>query len=127
MGVTSRIVAASVALAIASVAASAHAQTRTVKRLETPALGQDQTWTVKDGKTALQWSEGRWGLKLDYAQPVGRQAEWKDVEAGAFFKLTPSLRVGGAFGLGEQRRDPAKPLAEERPRPQVRLETTFRF
>jgi hypothetical protein len=51
-----------------------------------------------------------------------------DVQAGAYFKLTPSIRVGGAVALGET--DPAlaarKNQAQE-PAPRVRLETAFKF
>ena len=82
-------------------------------------------------KNTLQFdaTKGRWGLKLDLDQPIDRAIEASDVRAGAFFKLTPSLRVGGAVSLGEQDARTmvrkAQPLQEAAPR--VRLETAFKF
>jgi hypothetical protein len=82
------------------------------------------------GHKTLQWDaeHGRWSLKLDVEQPVGRDAQWKDVQAGAYFRVTPQLRVGGAVGLGG---DPENPInkATNQPQntPRVRLETAFKF
>ncbi|WP_245532512.1 NtrZ family periplasmic regulatory protein [Asticcacaulis excentricus] len=76
-----------------------------------------------------QWSvKGRWGLKLDLNQDEARPSGWNDVDAGAFYKISPSVRVGGTVGFGEktkslQPRDPAA----EKDQPRVRLETTFKF
>ncbi|WP_236627617.1 NtrZ family periplasmic regulatory protein [Caulobacter sp. B11] len=52
-------------------------------------------------KKTLQWDalKGKWGLKLDLDQPVGRDFQLKDVQAGAYFRVTPSIRVGGAVAL----------------------------
>lgn len=84
-----------------------------------------------DSKKTLQFdaTKGRWGVKLDLDQPVDRDMTLEDVRAGAFFKVTPSLRVGGAVSLAEQ--EPrtgarkASPIQEATPR--VRLETAFKF
>lgn len=125
MGRALHIAAAVCALALAG-AGAAHAQS--AKLTQGPAVTPvDQAWAVKSDKKTLQWTEGRWGLKLDYGQPVGRPTEWNDVEAGAFFRLSPQLRVGGSLGLGEAKPDPAKPPVDERAQPRVRLETTFKF
>ncbi len=76
-----------------------------------------------------QWSvKGRWGLKLDLNQDEARPSGWNDVDAGAFYKISPSVRVGGTVGFGEktkslQPRDPAA----DKDQPRVRLETTFKF
>lgn len=120
------IAVAFVALALTSGAGSAFAQTKPGATPPAPAL-VDQTFSLKSDTKTLQWTEGRWGLKLDYGQPVGRPTEWNDVEAGAFFKLSPQLRVGGSLGLGQPRSDPAKAPVDDRQQPRVRLETTFRF
>lgn len=84
-----------------------------------------------DGRKTLQFdaSKGRWGLKLDLDQPTTRDMQLQDVRAGAFFKVTPSLRVGGAVALGDQT---ARPLLRkneplETAAPRVRLETAFKF
>jgi len=81
-------------------------------------------------KKSLKWDDkkGKWGLKLDLDQPVGREMEAKDVQAGAYYSVTPSIRVGGAVALGDQ--NPA--LAARRneiqePAPRVKLETAFKF
>lgn len=114
----------------------AHAQLKT--RSPTPdfTVKNDFTSTSKGvfspqaGKKTLQWdaSKGRWGLKLDLDQPFGREMELKDVEAGAYFKVTPSLRVGGAVALGDTNPALAARKAEPvEPAPRVRLETAFKF
>src|ERR1700712_3279279 len=63
---------------------------------------QDNRFGPQGGRKSLQWDaeHGRWSLKLDMDQPVGRDVQWKDVQAGAYFRVTPKLRVGGAVGLG---------------------------
>lgn len=82
-------------------------------------------------KSTLQFdaTKGRWGLKLDMDQPIERDMQLEDVRAGAYFKVTPSLRVGGAVSLGDQSASSlarkAQPLQEATPR--VRLETAFKF
>jgi len=82
-------------------------------------------------KSTLQFdaTKGRWGLKLDLDQPVDRDMSLEDVRAGAFFKLTPNVRVGGAVSLGQQDSQAlarkSQPLQEAAPR--VRLETAFKF
>jgi len=118
------------ALAFASAAVDAHAQTKPKSRTDaaaSQAFAEQGALSAK-GRKSLQWnSDGRWSLKLDQDQPVGREADWKDVEAGAYYRLTPSLRVGGSFGLGERKSDPARLQPEEKAQPRVRLETTFRF
>jgi len=81
-------------------------------------------------KKTLQWDaqKGKWGLKLDLDQPVGRDIQLKDVQAGAYFRVTPSIRVGGAVALGET--DPALAARKNdtrEPAPRVKLETAFKF
>lgn len=80
------------------------------------------------GKT-LKWDarRGRWGLTLNLEQPETRGSNWNDVQAGAYYRLTPSLRVGGAVAIGDQ-----QVVATPRPlpndgAPRVRLETAFKF
>jgi len=85
--------------------------------------------TQRQQSKVYQWSvKGRWGLKLDVNQDEARQSGWNDVDAGAFYKVSPSVRVGGTVGFGEkikslQPRDPNLDTAQ----PRVRLETTFKF
>lgn len=70
---------------------------------------------------------GKWGLKLGLGAPVGREADAKDLEAGAYFRVTPSLRVGGALGLASDRDNPVRRNGDKDEAPRVRLETTFKF
>lgn len=129
MGRTKIIAAAMVAgLALSGVSAMAHAQTRPA-RTESLSGGQGTDAAAqRPARRGLQWnSEGRWGLNLDVDQPVGREADWNDVDASASFRLSPSLRLQGTVGLGERRPDPARPQSSDRDQPRVRLETIFRF
>jgi hypothetical protein len=81
------------------------------------------------GKT-LKWDarRGRWGLTLNLQQPDTREANWNDVQAGAYYRITPSLRVGGAVAMGDQQLAPsAHKLTPDDSAPRVRLETAFKF
>ena len=72
-------------------------------------------------------ANGRWGLRLDIAPPVGRDLDVKDVSAGAFFHITPSLRVGGTVDLGDRQAESQKILPQDTNAPRVHLETKFKF
>ena len=51
-----------------------------------------------------------------------------DVEAGAYYRVNPRLRVGATAGLAEPEADPASPpQTERRAAPRFRLESIFRF
>lgn len=82
------------------------------------------------GSQTVKWDarKGRWGLTLNLQQLDTRQTNWNDVQAGAYYTVTPSLRVGGAVAMGDQqvvatarKPDPADGA------PRVRLETAFKF
>ncbi|AQR60477.1 hypothetical protein BZG35_01510 [Brevundimonas sp. LM2] len=118
-------------LAFAGVSGDASAQTRS----RVPAVSLSEASAAQAGTPAsaprrgLRWnSNGRWGLDFNLNQPVGREAQWGDVEAGAYYRLSPSLRVGAAAGLATREQDPARaPETDRRSQPRVRLETLFRF
>ena len=82
-----------------------------------------------DAGRELKWdaSKGRFGFTLDVTQPAGRPATPNDVSAGAYFRITPSVRVGGAVALGEQDLTPQRNRARPADQPKVRLETKFKF
>jgi long-subunit fatty acid transport protein len=128
----SAILAASVGLvALVSVAGEASAQSRSrapVVTLAEASTAQRSTAPAAP-RRGLRWNEnGRWGLDFNLNQPVGREAEWGDVEAGAYYRLSPRLRVGAAAGLATPEQDPARaPETDRRAQPRVRLETLFRF
>lgn len=104
-------------------------------RAETPPQSQNPNAFTAPAAAAptrksLQWdANGRWTLKLDMDEPVGRDVQWKDVQAGAFFHITPSLRIGGSVGLGDRLADPQKIVPQDAAEggPRVHLETKFKF
>jgi len=128
-----RILAAVGALVLLGTASNAYAQSAK-PRAATPAAAE--AFTVRGDFNAqaaaaqpnkiLQWDtkKGRWGLKLDLSS---RDAQWKDVEAGAFFRITPSLRVGGAVGVESTTDAPVRKRDAEEAAPKVRLEGAFKF
>jgi hypothetical protein len=70
----------------------------------------------------------KWGFTLNLQQPDTRASTWNDIQAGAYYRITPSLRVGGAFALGDQQPAPGpKPASPEAGQPRVQLETKFKF
>lgn len=83
---------------------------------------------INPGKT-LKWDtrRGRWGVTLNVEQPERRDVQWNDVEAGAYFRVTPSLRVGGAVALGDKEAPSFRKSEPQPGAPRVRLETAFKF
>jgi hypothetical protein len=87
-------------------------------------------WSPQPAQKSLFWDQkGHWGLKLDLNQPVGRDMQLRDVQAGAYFRITPSIRVGGAVALGDTTTfDRTNPLPQQNQQgPRVKLETSFKF
>jgi hypothetical protein len=73
-------------------------------------------------------SKGKIGFTLDMLQPTERPAVANDIQAGAYYRITPSLRVGGAVAFGDQQPLPGpKPASPEAGQPRVQLETKFKF
>ncbi len=86
-----------------------------------------QPWSAPLPRKSLQFdASGRWGLRLDMDQPSNRDTQWKDVQAGAFFRITPSLRIGGSVALTDKMASPDKVTPQDAT-PRVHLETAFRF
>jgi len=90
---------------------------------------RDSQFGTPSARRTLMWDakKGRWGLMLDFTPRMGPDAQARDVEAGAFFRVTPQLRVGGAVGVGAQPVPVRKPGDREDEAPRVRLETAFKF
>ena len=86
-------------------------------------------WNPQASQKSLFWDQkGHWGLKLDLSQPVGRDMQLGDVQAGAYFHITPSIRGGGAVALGESSAfDRTTVLPQQTQTPRVKLETNFKF
>ena len=84
-------------------------------------------WSLNPDHKVIQFgANGRWGLKLDMEQPLGRDMAWKDVKAGAYLHLSPNIRVGGSVNLGDRLSQPSK-LTPQDTAPPVHLETAFKF
>ena len=118
-------------LAVVGLADVASAQTTSRNRAPAVSLSEAsaaRATTPPAGQSRLRFTErGRWGLDLNLNQPVGREDSLGDVEAGAYYRVNPRLRVGAAAGLAETERDPARAPQTERPTARFRLESIFRF
>lgn len=131
-----------VVLACAGTATAALAQSKGKGEIAGLAPVQVSDSYISDETTTLSKPEnkskifqfdlaGKWGLKFDVNQSENRPSGLNDVDAGAFYKLTPSLRVGGTVGFGEKteafKPDVNKGRQDAKSQPRVRLETTFKF
>ena len=99
---------------------------------ETVAASQNPNAFPPDGsegphKSLQLDANGRWTLRLDMDPPVGETGSLKDVQAGAFFHITPSMRIGGSVGLGDRQADVQHLLPQDTNGPRVHLETKFKF
>jgi hypothetical protein len=96
-------------------------------------ISDDTTGFSKPQSKVYQFNlDGKWGVKFDVNQPESSAPRSSDIDAGAFYRLTPSLRVGGTLGFGEKsdpmKPEPARSAAQgDKKQPRVRLETTFKF
>jgi len=89
-----------------------------------------ETSAIAPGAQTLKWdaARGHWGVMLNLQQPDTRAATANDIQAGAYYRITPSLRVGGSLALGEEQVLPGpKPSSPEGGQPRVQLETKFKF
>lgn len=85
---------------------------------------------ITPGTQVMKWdaAKGRWGVTFNVLQPDTRETTLNDIQAGAYYKITPKLRVGGAFAFGEQQVSPLpKGNAPDNSQPRVQLETKFKF
>ena len=89
-------------------------------------LDQGQ-WGPQPARHSLQWDKKGWTLKLEMTEPVGRDLQARDVQAGAYYHITPRLRVGGAVAFGDTPSTPDRSNLPQTQSPRVRLETNFKF
>ena len=123
------------ASALSGVAAPSHAEAAPVRLLDIAAEVEppsdtalsSQPWSPPIPHKTLELdSKGRWGVRLDMAQPNGRDVQMKDVQAGAYVNFGPRIRVGGSVGLGDRFDNPQR-LTPQDTAPRVHLETAFKF
>ena len=86
--------AAALLIAGAAHAASADTVKTTAQNNFAGEIDPTGPWTVTpDHKTLLFGGSGRWGLKLDMEQPLGRDIAWKDAVSYTHLTLPTILRV----------------------------------
>ena len=107
----------------------AHAEPAKSKAIDFTVRSEVSAITPQGPVKSLKWDarKGRWGLTFNLDQPDARDVQLNDVAAGAYYRLTPSIRVGGAVALGEK-----ETLRNRKPdvragQPRVKLETAFKF
>ena len=124
-----RFIAAVCTLALASALASlAHADPLNTD--PSKALADRYQWAPLTSHKTFEWdaAKSRWGLKFDVEQQAGAFSDWKNVQAGAFFKVTPSLRVGAGVSLSDTTTATnGVPISQTAVPPRVHLETAFKF
>lgn len=72
-------------------------------------------------------AKGRFGVTVTLQQPGERRSTPNDIAAGAYYRITPSVRVGGSVAFGDQDLTPRANQARPADSPKVRLETAFKF
>ena len=128
MGLGLKAAAAAIALFLGGTAAdAAYAQSKTDPGSKSSLSPTDGRWGLPGSKNSLQLKDkGRWDLNVDVDPPLGRDANLKDVEAGAFFRIAPGLKVGGAVRLGDKAAR-ERGVPQDREAPGVKLVTKYRF
>jgi hypothetical protein len=73
--------------------------------------------------------KGPWGIKFDIKQNLDRPSSWSEVDAGAYYRITPTVRVGGSLGFGPKTGiiRSVGATKQEITKPRVQLETSFKF
>jgi hypothetical protein len=132
--VKSLIVAVSALVLTGTLASAAYAQE--VRPEQGVTLTDRNLWGPQQLHKSFQWDSGksRWGLKFDVDQSPSHNGAWQDVQAGAYFKVTPSLSIGGGVAVHDQAVSSVNP-GQTNPTPpgvptnvpRVRLETAFKF
>ena len=117
------------ALAMASVAAVAHAAPSDLFAQHDDFTPQPNQIGPQLPHKTLQWNNktGRWGLNLDMAQPGDRDVQWRDARVGLNYGVAPGVRTGVGVSLGDESTPDGRRLTTDGPAPRVRLETTFKF
>ena len=93
------------------------------------ALADRNQWSTPAQKKSFEWdaAKSRWGLKFDVEQqPPALGQDWKNVQAGAYFKVTPQLRLGAGVSLSDEQSS-STPTMQTPPPPKVRVEGAFKF
>ena len=126
MGLGLKTAAAAIALFLAGTAAeTASAQSKTDPGSKSSLASSDGRWGLPGTKRSLQAAKGRWDLNVAVDPALGERAAGNDVEAGAFFRIAPGLKVGAGVRLGDKALK-ERGIPEDRAS-RVKVETKFRF
>lgn len=86
-------------------------------------------YAIDQSGPSVEWDvDENWGVSLGFRS--GSNASNEDlngVSAGAYFKLSPRLRVGGELGYRSGQDNLAGLRTPETASPQIKLESAFRF
>lgn len=87
-------------------------------------LNSQNSWD-QNGQHRFSWDGDRFGLSMNIDDPKVREGTQSDVSAGAYFRITPSVKLGGEVKLGAREDERVTtPIERE---PSVRFETAFEF
>ena len=113
---------------MSAAAGGAWAADKVIKPVDFTVKSEPITAAPRAGNV-VQWDarKGRFGFTVDMQQPGERPVVPNDVSAGAYFRITPTLRVGGAVALGDQDLTPRANRALPATQPKVRVETKLKF
>jgi hypothetical protein len=114
---------------LSAVGGTAHAADK-IKPFDFTVKSEPTAAAPLSGQTMkMDASKGRFGVTMRLQQPDVRASTLNDVQAGAYYRITPSLRVGGSVSLGEQQLQNSRvlPVQPNVDQPKVRLETAFKF
>lgn len=100
--------------------------TRVAQSADLPGSGSPLNLAPAPRKTLQLDSNGRWGFRLDMAQPSSRDQDLRDVQAGAYLRFGPRFRVGGTVNLNGGTPGPQN-FRPQDSGPRVRLESNFKF
>lgn len=122
-------IAVRAALLIGAASSAAHAETAKSRAIDFTVRSEVSAVAPQGPAKSLKWDarKGRWGLTLNVEQPDARDVQLNDVQAGAYFSLNRSLRVGGAVALGEREALRSTKPENHAGSPRVKLETAFKF
>jgi hypothetical protein len=127
--VTGAVTAAALALTCALLIGASPAAAQSTSRPLVSANEAARAAQITPSRRALRVDRsGRWSVDFSLTPSVSNPEQVGDVGAGAFYRVSPRLRVGASAGLVEGPVDPARPAQQGRnAQPRVRLESTFRF
>ena len=94
------------------------------------AADESPIWkSLPDKELAFAWTKGdRWSLNIDLARrDEGTPLPHQEMSAGATFKITPRISVGGKLSVGASRVDDSALPEDQQVDTGIRLQSAFKF